>query len=354
MVVARRYRLLAGAAVAALLLATAAHLVLGAVAGAIASIPALVLVGPLVADGTDELRGRLSTGIVGIVQPAFGNVAELAITLVALAHGLPELARVAIAGSLLSNGILVAGIAGLSRLVAARSLRQGVLEFEPRLFTGLATLSVIAVVPIALLSFWTGNDLTNADRANVSFAAGVVLVLLGALYMAAHVAVGAEAGPSEPEAGGSGRLAAVLLTVGAVTAAVGSEWFVDGFQPAAAAVGIPAIFAALVIVPLIGNIGESYAAVRLAAAAEGDAAMGVLMNSVMQVATVMTGVLVVASRFMRQPLTLTFDPLVALALLLSLIVLWMIVHDGAVRPTEAVGLISLYAIVAAAVWVEAV
>jgi hypothetical protein len=57
---------------------------------------------------------------------------------------------------------------------------------------------------------------------------------------------------------------------------------------------------------------------------------------------------------MRQPLTLTFDPLVALALLLSLIVLWMIVHDGAVRPTEAVGLISLYAIVAAAVWVEAV
>jgi hypothetical protein len=30
------------------------------------------------------------------------------------------------------------------------------------------------------------------------------------------------------------------------------------------------------------------------------------------------------------------------------------VHDGAVRPTEAVGLISLYAIVAAAVWVEAV
>lgn len=351
MVVARRHQLLASAAIAALAVATALHFLVGAVAGAIGSLPALVLVGPLVADGTDELRGRVSTGIVGIVQPAFGNVAELAITLVALAHGLPDIARIAIAGSVLSNGILVAGVAGVARVAGARSLRGGVLEFEPRLFTGLATLSVIAVVPIALLSFWTGNDLTAADRADVSFAAGVVLIVLGALYIASHVAVGSQAEPSDA-GGGTLRAAVVLLAIGGVTAAIASEWFVDGFQPTAAAVGIPATFAALVIVPLVGNVGESYAAVRLATAGAGDAAMGVLMNSVMQVATLMTGVLVVASRFMRHPLTLTFDPLVALALLLSLIVLWMIVHDGAVRPTEAVGLISLYAIVVAAVWVE--
>jgi hypothetical protein len=78
MVVARRHQLLAGAAIAALAIATALHFLVGAVAGAIGSLPALVLVGPLVADGTDELRDRVSTGIVGIVQRAFGNVAELA------------------------------------------------------------------------------------------------------------------------------------------------------------------------------------------------------------------------------------------------------------------------------------
>jgi hypothetical protein len=42
----------------------------------------------------------------------------------------------------------------------------------------------------------------------------------------------------------------------------------------------------------------------------------------------------------------------ALALSLSLIALWMIVHDGEMEPTEAVGLLIAYGILGAAVWTE--
>ena len=68
-----------------------------------------VLVAPLIAVGTDNLRGRLSPSVVGIVQSAFGNVAELALTIVALSADLPDVVRVAIAGSILGNALLLGG-----------------------------------------------------------------------------------------------------------------------------------------------------------------------------------------------------------------------------------------------------
>ena len=51
------------------------HTVLGDTAGTIAASLPLLLVAPLVAQGTDALRGRLSNSVVGIVQSGFGNIA---------------------------------------------------------------------------------------------------------------------------------------------------------------------------------------------------------------------------------------------------------------------------------------
>ena len=132
-----------------------------------------------------------------------------------------------------------------------------------------------------------------------------------------------------------------------------SDWFVAGFEPAAEKIGIPATFAALVIIPLLGNVAENYVALRYAYRGQGDAAMAVIMHSVIQIATLMTGILLVVSRFVgSSPLTLHFDPLLALALFLSMIVLWMILQDGEIEPVEAVGLLVTYGVLGAAIWVE--
>ena len=37
---------------------------------------------------------------------------------------------------------------------------------------------------------------------------------------------------------------------------------------------------------------------------------------------------------------------------LALVVLWMIMSDGEMQPVEAVGLLAVYAILAAAIWAE--
>ena len=44
--------------------------------------------------------------------------------------------------------------------------------------------------------------------------------------------------------------------------------------------------------------------------------------------------------------------MIAIALVLSLIVLWIILQDGELEPVEAVALIVIYVVLATSVWVE--
>jgi Ca2+:H+ antiporter len=327
------------------------HTTVSDTAGTIAASIPLLLVAPIVAKGTDALRGRLSPSIVGIVQSGFGNVAELAITILALRANLPEVVKLAIVGSLLGNAILLGGLSGLLPLM--RGGFSATLCFERRLFSGIATLGMIAFIPMAILSV-PSDLLGRGDRQGISLAAGIALTIVGVLFIvmelkAPHMPAERIHAPSPL----SFRSGLVYLAIGGAMAAVTAEWFVAGFEPAAEAIGIPIAFASLVIIPLLGNVAENYVALRFAWAGDGDGAMSVIMHSVVQIALLMTGILVIASWFIgRTPLSLALDPVLAVSLGLALLVLWMILSDGEMQPVEAVGLIAVYSILAAAIWAE--
>ena len=80
----QRARLLLAATLVLTAVAGIIHYTVGDAAGAYASAVPLVLVAPMIAIGCDNLRGRLSASMLGIVQSAFGNIAEFALTLLAL------------------------------------------------------------------------------------------------------------------------------------------------------------------------------------------------------------------------------------------------------------------------------
>jgi Ca2+:H+ antiporter len=292
--------------------------------------------------------------VLGIVQSAFGNVAELALTVVALRDGLPDVVRIAIAGSLFGNAILLGGAAGFAPFVRARGRSFPSLRFDQRLFTGIATLCVISVLPIALLSLSGSSSISTGGRQDVSLFSGIALLATGIFFLFSELrrpSGRVHVDDSPPVL--SARGAYTFLAVGGTMAAATSDWFVAGFVPAVERLGIPTAFAALVIVPLLGNVAENYVALRYAWAGDGDAAMSVIMHSVVQIALLMTGILLIVSQFVGPaPLTLRYDPVVALALVLSMVALWMIVQDGEIEPVEAVGLLGVYTILCATVWAE--
>jgi Ca2+:H+ antiporter len=351
----QRARLMLATTLLLTVVAGASHYTLGKAAGAYVSALPLVLVAPIIAIGCDSLRGRLSASMLGIVQSAFGNIAEFALTLLALSANLPDVVRVAIAGSILGNALLLGGIAGLIPTIRERGRNLTSLKFERHLFSSIATLAVVAVVPIGILSFGTGNELGGKAREDISLAAGIGLLLIGGLFLLTELRK--ESPPEDPNlvTALSGREAVGFLAAGGVVAALTSDWFVAGFQPAVHDLGMPTAFAALVIVPLLGNIAENYVALRYAWSGDGDGAMAVIMHSVVQIATLMTGALLIASWFIGDsPLTLQYGSVVAIALVLSLIVLWIILQDGELEPVEALALLVIYAVLATSVWVERV
>jgi Ca2+:H+ antiporter len=348
-VIRRHAILIAGLALTAL--AGVLHYGVSDTAGTLAASGALLLVAPLVAQGTDALRGRLSPSVVGIVQSGFGNVAELAITVLALRANLPDVVKLAIVGSLLGNAVLLGGIAGLLPLI--RNGFSASLRFDRRLFSGISTLSVIAFLPMAILSV-PSDLLGHGDRQGVTLAAGIALSVVGVFFVLTELKV--PRGPAEYATSPcdlSFRTGVVYLGIGGGIAALGAEWFVAGFEPATKAIGIPAAFAALVLIPLVGNVAENYVALRYAWAGDGDGAMSVIMHSVVQIGLLMVGILVIVSQFLgRTPLSLQLDPVLTVSLGLALVVLWMIMYDGEMQPVEAVGLIAVYVILAAAIWAE--
>src|ERR1700682_1929066 len=72
---------------------------------------ALGAVAVLVGVATDELGSHVGVGSAGVVQSALGNLPELLVGLFALHRGLPEVVQAALIGSVLSNSLLVLGIA---------------------------------------------------------------------------------------------------------------------------------------------------------------------------------------------------------------------------------------------------
>jgi Ca2+:H+ antiporter len=348
-VIRRHAILIAGVALTAV--AGVLHTVSGDTAGTIAASLPLLLVAPLVAQGTDALRGHLSTSVVGIVQSGFGNIAEFAITILALRANLPEVVKIAIVGSLLGNAVLLGGLAGLLPLI--RGGFGATLCFDRRLFSGITTLSIIAFVPMAILT--VPSDLLKGNRAGVSLTAGIALTVVGVFFVLMELRAPHMPAATREEAVSklSFTEGVVYLATGGAMAALTAEWFVAGFEPATKAIGIPTAFAALVIIPLLGNVAENYVALRYAWAGDGDAAMSVIMHSVVQIALLMTGLLVIASQFIgRTPLTLQLDPVLTVALGLALIVLWMTMSDGEMQPVEAVGLLAVYTILGATIWAE--
>jgi len=141
-----------------------------------------------------------------------------------------------------------------------------------------------------------------------------------------------------------------LLGATGVAAAFASDWFVAALEPAAKALHMSKDFAGLVIVAIAGNAVENVVGVQLAARNRPDFAISVIMNSALQVALLLTPVLVFASLAFATTLTLVFPTLLAIALLMAAAVGALVVYDGESTWEEGAILIGLYVVIAASFW----
>lgn len=341
------------------LVAVAATLVAGAL-NAFGSTPLVIFVvaavglamlASIVGDATEQLGARLSPGATGVLQSALGNLPELFVAIFALRAGLVTVVQAALIGSILSNSLLVLGLALLFG-----GLRHGTQKFASDQPKMIATLMFLATAALTVPTLAQTLH-TPAEAHEETLAVACALVLLAVFI--ASIPVSIQGGPTTvtktPAASGEGHwpmgLTIGLLAGAGIAAAFVSDWFVAALTPAIQTLHISEAFAGLVVVAIAGNAVENVVGIQLALDNKPDYAISVILNSSLQVALALTPVLVLLSFVIGGAhLTLVLPPLLVAAVALATLASNFIVFDGESIWMEGVALVGLYVILAASFW----
>ena len=315
---------------------------------------ALAVLAALVGRAVDGLGDRLGSGATGVVQSALGNIPELLFGIFALRKGLVTVVQATIVGSILSNVLLVLGVAFI-----VGGLRHGTQRFSAE---GPRTISLLLVLSVGILiipSITARLSVPAAAHERVlSYVAAVVLLAVFALAIPASLRraepEGDQGQPSGEEHSGTRWplwLAIGMLAVVGVAAALVSDWFVNSLTPALSALHISQAFAGLVIVAIAGNAVENFVGIQLAARNRMDYALSVTLQSPAQIALGIAPLLVLISAGLGgAQLTLVFPPLMIVALALTALISTLVVFDGNSTWIEGTCLTGLYVVVAGAFW----
>jgi Ca2+:H+ antiporter len=309
---------------------------LGATALFLLSAAALVPLAWLIGETTEHAAEHTGPGVGGFLNASFGNAPELIIALFAIADGLPDVVRGTITGSVVSNILLVLGvamIAGGKGKVDARSLRWQL--------AGVA--GAVALLLVTSVPGWHGSP----NRHSLVLAGIPVAVVLLAAYLWITVKnLRIHRGATRPEADAhawSLQTSLATLAVATLATALVSEILVHSLHAFGKAVGLNEFFIAVVIVAIVGNAAEHGGAIVIAKRGNTQLATEIAITSSMQVALFVAPVVALVSLALSNRLTLAFRPVEIATMALAAGLAWLVTRDGTSKRWEGFLLVGAYA-----------
>ena len=342
--------ILIGGAIAIVLAGVTRYADTGPVVPFVTAAIAIALLASLVGRSVEQLGDRFGAGATGVLQSALGNLPELFIGYFALQAGLVGVVQAAIIGSILSNALLVLGLA-----FVVGGARHGTQRFDSHRARTTCILLALATSALVLPSLAASTHVP-ASRHETALSVAVSIVLLAVFALSLPLSLRRQPGRDEHAAEPTEPprwplwLAVTLLAAASVLAALVSDWFVHALEPAIGALHISAAFAGLVIVAIAGNAIENVVGIQLAARGQADYALSIIVNSPLQIALVLAPALVLLSFLTATTLTLVFAPMLVLAVVAAVLVVSLAVFDGESTWLEGATLIGLYVIVATVFW----
>jgi len=305
---------------------------------------ALIPLAWLIGEATDHAAEHTGPGIGGFLNASFGNGPEIIIALLAISSGLPNVVRGSLAGSVVSNLLLVLG---LSLFVG----RIGKVDRFSLLIQLGAVLFATALFLVPSVPGWHGDP----DRHSLAVATIPVAVVLLAVYLALtlwslrrHKRLHIESGHVAHESAWSLSVALAVLACATLATAFVSEIMVHSIDAFADAVGASEFFVAAVVVAVVGNAAEHGGAIVLAHRGKTMLASEIAVSSAAQVAVFVTPLVALVSFAFADPLPLAFRPIEIAALAGSTLLVALLVERGRTGRSGGAILVAGYALVIAA------
>ncbi len=237
----------------------------------------------LIGEATEHAGEHTGPGIGGFLNASFGNAPELIIALFAVHDGLSDVVRGSITGSIVSNILLVLGVAMIAGGDAEERLDLPSLLLQ----LGLVTVAALAFLVPSVPS-WDGNP---ERHSLVNLSIPVAIALLG-LYVVMTVRNLRRHAASHDTAASSSawslsRSLGALAGATVLTALV-SETLVHSLDGFARSAGLSRFFISAVIVAIVGNAAEHGGAIVIAMRGKMRLATEIAISSSAQVALLVT------------------------------------------------------------------
>ena len=298
-------------------------------------------------EATDQAGTVSGPRLASLLNATFGNLPELIIVVLTVREGLIDVARASIIGSVIGNILLVLGAS-----ILVGGLRNGSMSFDRTSVGTNASMLTLAAVALGLPSLFDAlHDTTHHEQVALSYGVAIIMVVLYAAYLLYSFTQPPTA-HSHHEGGGTwgARAALIALAVTAVVTGAMSELLVSAIEPTIEELGIGTVFIGMVVVPLVGNVPEHWAAVRIARAGNLDFSMSIAFNSGLQVALAGTALAVVAGAIFSHEVLIVFPPLELALLGAATIMTGILASMGRANWLEGFQLLTVYAIAALAFW----
>lgn len=303
---------------------------------------------------TEELAARAGSTVGGLLNATFGNAAELIIAIVALLAGKIEVVKASITGSILSNLLLVLGLS-----IFLGGLRFNTQKFNANSANVLASLLTLTLIAMLLPAFFdiaertyfnVENPLIPDQQFSLAAAGVLILIYLANIYFSLRTHKDMLSGLSDDEhheATWSVPVAVGVLLAATVGVAVMAEFLVGSLEEATAVLGLSEFFVGIILIPLVGNAAEHFAAITFAIKNKMDLAVQIAIGSSLQIALLVAPILVIVGFFAGRPMNLVFsNPLELAALAASILATNAVVRDGETNWLEGSMLLGVYVLLA--------
>jgi len=312
---------------------------------------AIVPLAAVLGASTEALAAHVGQMVGGLLNATFGNAVEMIVTINAIRAGLVGVVQQSLIGSILSNLLLVLGMAFLGAGLVSKSS-----SFNA---TGAGTnVSCLVLSSLALTLPTVFSYIPDTTVEESVMLSRIVALVMAFVYTAflifqlrTHADLFAAEEAEEEEESELGVSTSIFMLLGTtITVAYCSEFLVDSIEGVSENYGLPYSFIGLILLPIVGNAAEHTTAVTAAYKGMMDLALGVAVGSSTQIALFVVPFSVIIGWIYDVPMTLNFQAFDTTVFLLSVFIASGILGDGAANWFEGLMLCSTYTIVAIITW----
>lgn len=307
----------------------------------ITALGAIYALAELMADATEKLANTLGPTLGGLLNATLNNAPEIIIAFFALKHGLGDVVKASITGS-----ILVELLLGLGLGMMLGGLRNGTQKFSPtsiKMNTGLLTLCSFALIIPALFHLGAGDEEIELSR-DIS----LILLLIYAVKLVTSLKpihrkkpVPEEALKKREATESKGR-AGTILVASTLGLAVMSEVITDALEPTSKLLGLSDLFSGIILLAGAGGIGEIVSTTRFALNNKMDLAIEASVGSSIQMILFAVPLLIFGAPLVGSEMNLLFSQFEIATILLTSVIIRILTMDGASTWFEGMMLVALY------------